>query len=119
MFSGIVIHGDGIGRNFGFPTANIECKIKKGTKVATGVFAATIIIDKVKYNGALIVLSKGNSYKFEFHILDFDKNIYGKFVEVDLVQKVSEVERHDSIKELVEKIKEDIEMVKEVFAGRY
>lgn len=118
MFSGIVIHGDGIGRNFGFPTANIDCKIKKGAKVATGVFAATISIDKVKHNGALIILSKGSNYKFEFHILDFHKDVYGKFVEVDLVQKVSEVERHDSIEELVAKIKEDIEMVKEVFAGR-
>ena len=33
MFSGIVVHGDGLGRDFGFPTANIDCQIKKGSNL--------------------------------------------------------------------------------------
>jgi len=32
MFSGIVVHGKALGRQLGFPTANIDCKIKNGTK---------------------------------------------------------------------------------------
>lgn len=118
MFSGIVVHGDGLGKKYGFPTANIDCKIKNGTKVSTGVFAATVAINDLKYNGALIIITKGKSFKFEVHILGFGGDLYGKYIEVDLVQKVSEVERYDSTKELVEKIKNDIELVKEVFAGR-
>ena len=118
MFSGIVLHGDGVAKNFGFPTANIDCKIKSCTNVATGVFAATTTMDSKKYNSALIIIPKGNSYKFEVHILDFNENLYGKYLEVDLVQKVSEIEKYDSHEELLEKIKHDIEMVKEVFAGR-
>ncbi|OIO18297.1 MAG: hypothetical protein COY69_02855 [Candidatus Magasanikbacteria bacterium CG_4_10_14_0_8_um_filter_32_14] len=119
MFSGIVVHGDGLGRDFGFPTANIDCQIKKGSNVATGVFASIITIDKKQYNGVLVVMPKNDgSYKFEVHVFGFEADLYGKYLEADLVQKVSEVERYDSKEELLVKIKQDIEMVKEVFAGR-
>lgn len=118
MFSGIVVHGDGLGKKYGFPTANIDCKIKNGMEVSSGVFACHITFNNTKYNGALIIIPKGNSFKFEVHILGFDGDLYGKYLAVDLVQKVSEVESYDSSKELVEKIKSDIEMIKEVFAGR-
>ena len=118
MFSGIVVHGDDLGRDYGFPTANIDCKIKNGNQITTGVFASTITIDKKQYNGALVIISKGDSFKFEVHILNFNSDLYGKYIEVELVQKVSEVEKYDSTKELIKKIKQDIEMVKDVFAGR-
>ncbi|MFA7314478.1 MAG: riboflavin kinase [Candidatus Magasanikbacteria bacterium] len=120
MFSGIVVHGDGNGKIFGFPTANIDCQIKKGMNITTGVFASVVTIDNKKYNSAFVIMSKEKSFKFEVHILDldFDSDLYGKYLEVDLVQKVSEVERYDSHEELLKKIKQDIEMVKEVFVGR-
>jgi len=118
MYSGIVIKGDGVAREFGFPTANLNYEVKDETKVSTGVFAALVFFDKQKYNSALIIIPHGKSFKFEVHVLDFEGDLYGKYLEVDLVQKVSEIEKYDSQEELLEKIKHDIEMVKEVFAGR-
>jgi FAD synthase len=73
-------------------------------------------LDNKKYNSALIVMSKGKSYKFEIHLLDINSDLYGKYLEVDLFQKVSEIESYDSVEELLEKIKHDIGMVREVFA---
>ena len=117
MYSGIVVKGDGLATDTGFPTANIDCKLKSGAQVTTGVFAAQATIDNQKYNSALIITPKGNSYKFEVHVLDFKADLYGKYLEVDLIQKVSEIENYDSNEELLEKIKNDINMVKQVFAG--
>ncbi|OGH86744.1 MAG: hypothetical protein A2493_02135 [Candidatus Magasanikbacteria bacterium RIFOXYC12_FULL_33_11] len=118
MYSGIVVKGEGVAKKFGFPTANIDCQLKKNTKVATGVFAAISTVEKKKYNSTLIILPKGDSYKFEIHFLDFVGDLYGKYLEVDLVQKVSEIESYDSEEELLEKIRHDVEMVKEVFSSR-
>jgi len=117
MFSGIVVHGKALGRQLGFPTANIDCKIKNGMNNSQGVFAALVKIDKKDYHGAAIV-RVNKSIDCEIHIFNFSGDLYGKYVEVNLIQKVSEIEKYDSQEELLEKIKHDIEMVKEVFVAR-
>lgn len=113
MLSGLVIHGDKIGRTLGFPTANLDIA-KKHCPFAPGVYAVKVKLNKKEYQGALAIQEKPR--KVEVHLLNyFGEDFYGKYLEVELVQKVSEMENMDSLEELKEKIQKDMEMVREIF----
>ena len=111
MISGIVIHGDGMGKTFGFPTANLDCS-KKQVKLSAGVYAAWTYYNKKKYSSALVIQEK--PWKVEVYLIDFKGDLYGKYLDVDLVQKVGEIERVDTREKMIKKIGEDAEMVKKI-----
>jgi len=78
--TGIVIHGRGIGKHVGTPTANIE--IAKNTFLPkTGVYVADILLsDKIYYGvthiGTRPTLDNDSFVSIETHIFDFDKDIF-------------------------------------------
>lgn len=113
MLAGIVIYGDKIGRTLGYPTANLNVE-KKHCKLSTGIYAAEVILDRKKYQGALAIQEK--KWKIEVHLLDYSgEDFYGKYIEVDPVQKVGEMEGFTGQDSLIEKIKNDVEKVREIF----
>ncbi|MFZ2189623.1 MAG: riboflavin kinase [Candidatus Magasanikiibacteriota bacterium] len=113
MLKGIVIHGDGIGKKLGFPTANLDID-KKKCKFNPGVYAAKVLLDKKEYQGALAIQEK--NWKVEVHFLDYvGEDFYGSFIEVEPIQKVSEMEGFSGENSLIEKINNDVEKVREVF----
>lgn len=113
MFGGIVIHGDKIGKTLGFPTANLNIE-KKDCKLSAGVYAVEATLDRKKYQGALAIQEK--KWKVEVYLLDYvGEDFYGKYIEVDPVQKVGEMEGFDSEEELVEKIQGDVAKVKKIW----
>ncbi|HBU06649.1 MAG TPA: hypothetical protein DEB09_01035 [Candidatus Magasanikbacteria bacterium] len=113
MLKGIVIHGDGIGKKLGFPTANLDIE-KKKCKFNSGVYAAKVTLNKKEYQGALAIQEK--NWKVEVHFLDYvGEDFYGSFIEVEPIQKVSEMERFDSFEELQTKIKKDMLVVRSFF----
>lgn len=109
MIEGKVIRGDGLGRRYGFPTANIDC-VQTEVKSREGVYAAWVYIGQETYPGALVIQEE--PWKVEVHILNFSRDLYGIHIRIDPVQKVGELEYYESTDELIEKIKTDIEMVK-------
>ena len=78
--TGIVIHGRGIGKHVGTPTANIE--IAKNTFLPkTGVYVADILLSGKIYYGVTHIgtrptLDNDSFISIETHIFDFDKDIY-------------------------------------------
>ena len=78
--TGIVIHGRGIGKHVGTPTANIE--IAKNTFLPkTGVYVADILLSGKIYYGVTHIgtrptLDNDSFVSIETHIFDFDKDIY-------------------------------------------
>ncbi len=113
MISGLVIHGDKIGRKYGYPTANLDCP-QKNVKIGSGIYAAWAIFDNEK-KSAVLVVQDNNKWKVEVHLLDFEGDLYGKHIEVEPIQKVSEHERYDSKDGLIEKIKNDMQLVRNIF----
>lgn len=108
---GIVVHGEKRGRVLGYPTANL--KAKKKLQVTSGIFAGWVMVGKKKYMAGLYIPSTLD--RVEAHLLDYPgESLYGVHIEVQVVQKVSEIEKHDSDEELIAKIKKDVEMVREV-----
>ena len=112
MFGGIIIHGDHVGKGLGFPTANLDVK-KSDIKLGPGVYACYAWLNKKKYQSALAIQS--TTWKVEVHLLDYDgEDFYGKYLEVEPVQKVSEMQEFGSEADLRGKIKEDVEKVREL-----
>lgn len=123
-FSGRVVHGQKLGRQLGFPTANIN--LKRVSSPLSGVFAITIKCGKMEsnriYNGVANVGCKPTVGKFksllEVHIFDFDKDIYGEHVDVMFHQKIREEKRFSGVEELKKQIKQDEEVARSFFASQ-
>ncbi len=111
MLSGPVVNGDGIGKTYGCPTANLSLR-RSQVKLHSGVYAATATLNREVYKAALVIQEK--PWKVEVHLLDYKgPDFYGQHISIDPVQKVSEIESYDSIDELKEKIASDLELVRE------
>ncbi len=112
MFSGIVVRGDGIGAKTGYLTANLDTP-KRKVDLDSGVYAVWVDVRKKKYKGALAIRNK--PWKVEVHLLDYlDEDFYGVYIEIEPIQKVSEMCGFNSKYELREKILQDIKMVRDV-----
>lgn len=117
---GRVAHGDKRGRELGFPTANVRM-FRKNTPVV-GVFAVTLTgLDGNEYRGVANVGTRptfdgGSKVVLETHLFDFDKDIYGHYVEVHFKQKLRDEIRFASLDALKAQIREDVVAAKRFFA---
>lgn len=110
--TGRVVHGNGRGRNLGFPTANI----KPATNYIlppNGVYACYVLYNNEKYGGIVNLgdnpTFNGNKFSIEVHIFDFPiKDIYGDVITVNLVEQIREEMTFTSSNELIKQIKKDI-----------
>jgi riboflavin kinase/FMN adenylyltransferase len=110
---GIVVRGDGRGRELGFPTANLD--VPEGLLVPPdGVYAgwtrdrrAAISIGTNPHFG-------GVERRVEAHLLDFDGDLYGDRLVVELWSLLRGQRRFDSLEELVAAIDDDVERTREV-----
>lgn len=113
---GRVIHGFKRGRTIGFPTLNIAPNASIIPKI--GVYAAKILIDNEPYDGIANIgfrpTVQGTNVLLEAHIFDFDRDIYGKRVRVQLFSFIREEKRFSSLDELKQKIIADSAKAKEI-----
>ena len=113
-FKGIIVRGDGRGRKLGFPTANISVSDEDKLIPAKGIYAAECTVQNQKYYGLLSLGSRPTFHKDgdvipEFYIFDFDKDIYDEIMNVELVEKIRNEEKFNSVDELISQMKKDEE----------
>lgn len=112
-FTGEIVRGDQRGRILGFPTANI--RIPDIDPSAFGVYAGRV-------DGRAAAISIGVRPTFgdelepllEAYILDFDGDLYGKTVDVEVVERIRGEARFTSVDALVEQMREDVRKVREL-----
>ncbi|MCK5838135.1 MAG: riboflavin biosynthesis protein RibF, partial [Desulfobacula sp.] len=104
------------GSQLGFPTANIKLYDELCPKV--GVYAVTVETTKGDFQG---VANIGFSPTFgdqiftiEVHILDFNHDIYGTRIRVNMVERLRDEKKFDGIHELSLQIKRDIKIAKDI-----
>ena len=110
--SGIVTHGDSIGRTLGFPTANISIKPEYQLIEKTGVYATIAKVDgkdypSMTYIGRRPTISNGLPTSTETYIMDFDGDLYGKEILVTFVDRVRDEMTFDNLERLKSQIQED------------
>lgn len=112
LIIGEVIHGKKIARQLGFPTANI--KMANRLYPPLGIYGATLKIEgeNIKRYGVVNIgvnpTLKPGERSVEVHILDFDGDIYGKKIYVEVMKFMREEKKFSSIEELKKVIGNDV-----------
>lgn len=111
--SGKVIKGKNIGRELGFPTANLEISNRSKLIPPDGVYAAYVLIDNKKYKGTINIGTcptvKSASREVEVHIHNFSRDIYGENIILEFYKRIRDESCFDSIESLKKQIGEDID----------
>jgi riboflavin kinase/FMN adenylyltransferase len=120
---GTVVKGGRIARYLGFPTANIEAHHE--VLPPSGVYTVAVNLSNKKYKGTCYIgtkptlkqhtQSKPKRVHIEVHIFGFNKNIYGKDLEVLFMKKIRAEKKFTSLKLLAEQVKRDINLTKSYF----
>ena len=118
--SGRVAHGDKRGRTIGFPTANIY--LHRNAVPVDGVFAVEMRgVDDAPLAGVANVGTRptvgGTRALLEVHLFDFDRDIYGRHVQVSFLKKLREERKYESFELLKRQIQLDAEQARAYFAG--
>lgn len=111
FFSGKVVGGNKIGRVIGFPTANIAEIDPMKILPQNGAYIVYAELDKKKYRGMLNIgyrpTFEGKTQSIEVHLLNFEGDIYGKQIKIEILKKLREEQRFASVEELKKQLEED------------
>ena len=118
-FSGEVVHGNGIGKTIGTPTANIE--IDKAEKIipADGVYAVVCQVNEKNVNGIMNIgvkptLNKLEERTIEIHLFNYEKDLYGTILKTKVIQKIRNEFKFKSLEDLKKQIKIDNEKAERI-----
>lgn len=112
---GEVVHGYRLGREMGFPTANLRVSEDSGKLIpAQGVYAVRVKIGKIYYGGMLNIgtrptIQDGGALSLEVNIFDFSGDLYGQYLDVEFVAYLRPEVKLPNIKALTEQMKKDKE----------
>lgn len=113
---GIVVHGKKEAHTLGYPTANVEYVSPES--IEPGVWTCHVVIDGVSFQGLAVVgmwKLVGGELSAEVHILDFERDIYGKEVEVVFGERLRALEAFESVEKLKIQIEKDVRRARELF----
>jgi len=111
FFEGIVNKGDQLGRELGYPTANLEYTDSDKIHLGHGVYASYTKVDGLTYKSMLSIGKRptleNSNERVEINIFDFDKQIYGQTIRVIVKQYLRAQERYPSLEELKKQLAMD------------
>ncbi len=100
-FTGIVVEGDKRGRQIGYPTANLKIGDKLKLVPADGVYAVNVWVDNKMHKGMLNIGLRptvdGKKHSIEVHIFDLEQDLYGKNITLQLMSRIRNEKKFDSI----------------------
>ena len=117
--SGRVVHGEKLGRQLGYPTANIF--LHRKASPLQGIFVVEVYgLEGEPLPGVASLGTRptvnGKKVLLEVYLLDFDRDIYGEHIQVSFLQKLRDEEKFDSLEALKAKIAEDVQRSEDYFA---
>lgn len=119
QLSGEVTPGEHIGRQLGFPTANLEPLCAEKLLPASGAYAVWATLMDGQRRAAMMNIGtrptfKGKQQTLEVNILDYEANLYGQIITISFVARLREESKFDSPEALVNQLKKDQEQVKKI-----
>ena len=121
--SGVVVGGQRLGRTLGFPTANLA-RTLDGALPADGVYAAWFEGPTGRYPAALAIGTRpavgGGPRSIEGYLMDYDgASLYGVACRIEVVARVRGEWDFPSLDALVERMRVDVEEVREALGVRH
>jgi riboflavin kinase/FMN adenylyltransferase len=118
-FKGVVIEGFKLGREIGFPTANLRLLFEHKCVPGVGVYAVWVEVEKIKYGGMLYIgnrptVANSEEPSIEVNIFDFEGDLYGKELTVTFVDKIRNQQKFRNMELLKEQLNCDKQVVRRV-----
>ncbi|MFC0518793.1 bifunctional riboflavin kinase/FAD synthetase [Mucilaginibacter angelicae] len=111
FITGNVVRGDQIGRQLGYPTANIVVEEKYKLIPCDGIFAVTVIVAGVTYKGMAYIGSRptvnGLTRNIEVNIFDFNEDIYNQTIRMEFHHYIRGDVKFSSLDELKVQLAQD------------
>ena len=111
MISGTVVKGKGIGKTLNFPTANIRISESYKLIPKHGVYVVkTRILNTTVFGMMNIGVNptvNGKLRSIEIHFFDFSQDIYGVYLEIEILKRLREEQKFDSLAELEKQLLKD------------
>lgn len=119
--SGRVVHGEKLGRQLGYPTANIF--LHRKASPLQGIFVVEVYgLEGEPLPGVASLGTRptvdGKRVLLEVYLLDFERDIYGKHLQVSFLHKLRDEAKFDSLEALKDKIAEDVQQARDYFLNR-
>jgi len=115
VFEGIVVTGYQRGKSIGIPTINLDC----GDQLipADGVYVGRCTIDGASHTAAVSIGNaptfENTKWQIEAHLLDFDADLYGRTIQLEIIDWLREQRKFRGIEELKRQIAQDINECRE------
>lgn len=119
--AGTVVAGDRLGRQLGFPTANLD--VAGRVLPPDGVYAAQVRVGEAQHHAVVnigrrpTVQNPTPATRVEAHLLDFSDDLYGREIELTLAIRLRAEQKFASLAELQAQIARDIAAAQSFFAG--
>ncbi len=104
MLTGKVIDGKKLGQTINYPTANLHIEETYKLIPKHGVYIVKSIIDNITVYGMMNIghnpTVNGKHQTIETHFFDFNKDLYGQNLKIELLQRLRDEQKFNSVQEL-------------------
>ncbi|MCK0160899.1 bifunctional riboflavin kinase/FAD synthetase [Allomuricauda sp. F6463D] len=111
MLTGTVKKGKGLGKGFGFPTANLNIAEAYKLIPKNGAYVVKSNLDGKDYFGMMNIgfnpTVDGSQKSIEINFFEFEGNLYDKKIQVQLLHRIRDEHKFNSIEELKEQLRKD------------
>lgn len=120
LLTGRVTGGLRMGRNIGYPTANIELQEPLKLVPPDGVYACIVNILGKRYGGMLNIgfrptfNSEQKQRSVEVHILDFNRNVYSEEIMLEFIERVREEKKFTGVDKLIAQLRIDEQNIRKI-----
>ncbi len=118
MLTGNVVKGKGLGKKFGYPTANLKITETYKLIPKDGVYIVRSVIDDIPYYGMMNIGTNptvgGKEQTIETYFFMLDQDLYGSKLQIEMLARIRDEKNFDSVEDLKRAMKQD-----EAFTNQY
>ncbi len=123
MLTGKVVEGRNLGEKLGFPTANLSIKETYKLLPKTGAYIVKSTIDNKVIYGMMNIgyrpTLKGKHQTIEVHFFNFNKNLYHKTIQIEILKFLREEQKFESVQNLKKQLKTDKQNALKYISGTF
>ena len=113
MLTGSIVKGKGIGRKLNFPTANLSIPEEYKLIPKNGVYVVSSVLDGKTVFGMMNIgfnpTVEGKTKSIEINFFDFDQDLYGKKIQIDIIDRIRDEKKFNSLEGLQAQLTKDRE----------
>ena len=113
MLTGSIVKGKGLGRKLNFPTANLSIPEEYKLIPKNGVYVVSSVLEGNTVYGMMNIgfnpTVEGKTKSIEINFFDIDIDLYGKKIQIDIIDRIRDEKKFNSLEGLQAQLKKDRE----------